>query len=234
MILSVHLLETSSREALSLLRAAPQPADAPGLVWGTTTLALPLAAPKPPRLTGAALVAGWRDDAALDGFLADHPVARRFAGGWHVRLQPLRAYGEIAEWPGLGRPEQPTDPEEPVVVLTFGRTKLHRLPSFLRASAPAERQAVDHPAVLLSTALARPPRIVGTFSVWRTAAAMREYAVGTAEGADRHVAAMRANAARPFHREQLFARFRPTAVSGRWQGAQPLAVAAAGSVPAAF
>lgn len=226
MILSVHLTEAAGRERLRLLRAVPDPAAVPGLRWAATTLAAPLG-------TGAAgvdaagLIAAFDDAEAAAAFHADHPLARRFDGGWHAELEPLRAVGAFSALPGLGQPEQPADPQEPVAVLTLGRTRLRRLPSFLRASAPAERQAADDPAALLATAMARPPRLVATFSVWRTCAEMRAYATAAGEA---HVRAMRVNAERPFHHEQLFARFRPSAASGAFRGAAPLVRAAA--VPA--
>lgn len=225
MLLSLHLVPASAPAALAGLRR--RPAAAPGLIWSETLLTTPLAQTGPPRLDGNALVAAWADDAALDAFLAGDDLAARLTGGWHARLKPVRAVGAIPELPGLGRPERPVDPAEPVAVLTFGRTKLHRLRDFLRASARAERQAVADPALLLSTAMARPPRTVATFSVWRSAEAMRAYAVG--QGTD-HAAAMGVNAARPFHREQLFARLRPSASAGTWRGVEdPLA----GAVPLA-
>jgi hypothetical protein len=89
---------------------------------------------------------------------------------------------------------------------------------FLQASAPAEAHAATDPAVLASTALARLP-VVATFSLWRTAAEMREYAYrGTA-----HVAAMAAMRRYDFHSEYVFARFRPYGAQGTWDGREPLA-----------
>ncbi|UGS35429.1 hypothetical protein [Capillimicrobium parvum] len=209
MLLTVHLVPAGAPQALRRLRRRPAPRD--GLIWSETTLIAPLPAGGPPRVDGNGLIAAWRDGEALDAFLADDPLAGWLATGWSVRLEPLRAYGGLPELPGLGRPEREADPREPVAVLTFGRTKLHRLVPFLRASAAAERQARRDPAVLLSTAITRPPRTVATFSVWRTAEEMRAYA--TQAGAA-HAEAMRRNAERPFHRDQLFARFRPSAVEG--------------------
>lgn len=226
MILSIHLVEAGARERLRLLRAVPRPGDVPGLRWATTTLAFPLGA-GPAGMDAAGLIAAFDDESALDAFAAEDPLARRFDGGWHARLEPLRAVGAFAPLPGIGEPELPADPDEPVAVLTIGRTRLRRLPSFLRASAPAERQAAGDSAALLSTAMARPPRLVSTFSVWRTCAEMRAYATAAGEA---HMRAMRVNAAHPFHHEQLFARFRPTGAQGAFRGSSALAPDAA--VPA--
>jgi hypothetical protein len=216
MPLHLHLTETGpigSRSAAASLK----PAGTPGLLWRQRAATLPLGAdPKhPPRPTGSAVLTRWADDAALDAWLETHGEL----DGWSVRLEPLRAYGSIAALPDLVPPDaRPAEDDEPVIVLTMGHTHLHRLPSFLRASNPAEALARDHPAVQVAAALAWPPRFVGTFSFWRTAREMRDYATGQAAGADAHTAAMRADRAHPFHREAVFARFRPYAERGAWHG----------------
>jgi hypothetical protein len=115
------------------------------------------------------------------------------------------------------------DDDEPAAVLTLGRLDLSQTIRFLRSSAAAEGLAVRDPALLASTGLARPPRLVATFSLWRTTSAMRAYARG--EHGRGHVAAINAHAARPFHHASAFVRFRPYAAAGRWDGRNPLAEA---------
>ena len=225
MIVSVHLAEVGWRRAPGMLRERPRLDDVPGLTYAEPVLSTPLRdgpVPRPgPGRVG--LIAAWDDDGAIDRFLDEHPIAARFAAGWHVRLEPLRVYGSWSRMPGLPTREQPVDGEEPVAVLTLGHTKLHRGVPFLRASEPAERAAVGDPAVLASTGFLRPPRFVSTFSLWRSAAEMREYA-HSSEGA--HQAAVRADRAKPFHREAAFIRFRPYASRGSWGGRDPLAAVA--------
>ncbi len=174
-----------------------------------------------PRLGRFALVAAWEHDEALEQFLGSHPLAARFAGGWHVRLQPTRVVGRWPPLPGLPDEEQPMDDEEPGAVLTIGRLRLTQTLRFLRASAAAEELVVGDPALLASTGFARLPSLVATFSLWRTTAAMRAYARGHAD--PRHVEAVRAHSARPFHHESAFIRFRPYGAQGRWDGRDPLA-----------
>lgn len=222
MIVSVHLTEVGWRRTPGLLRSQPRPADVPGLTYAEPVLSLPLRAgllprPGPGR---AGLIAAWDDDRALDGFLAGHPLAERLAGGWHVRLEPLRVFGSWSGMPGLPKRELPVDDEEPVAVLTLGRLRLRRTAPFLRSSGAAEHEAVHDPAVLASTALARPPHLVSTFSLWRSAAEMRGYAFDK-DGP--HQAAVRADRARPFHHESAFVRFRPYGSQGDWDGRDPLA-----------
>ena len=175
--------------------------------------------PQPGRI---GLIAAWDDDAALDRFLAGHPFGERLADGWHARLEPRRCFGSWSGMPGLPAKELPVDDDEPVAVLTLGRLRILRTRSFLKAGGPAERDATRNPAMLASTGLARlaRPRLVSTFSIWRSAAAMREYAFG---GDGAHQAAVRADRSRPFHHESAFVRFRPYASRGNWDGRDPLA-----------
>jgi heme-degrading monooxygenase HmoA len=122
--------------------------------------------------------------------------------------------------PDLPAQPLPVDDEEPVIALTLGRLRLARTVPFLRSAAAAEADAVEDGALLAATGLARPPRLVSTFSIWRSMAAMREYAYGKA-GA--HQAAVRNDRAHPFHHASAFVRFRPYASRGSWDGHDPLA-----------
>ncbi|HXB64093.1 MAG TPA: hypothetical protein VNV42_04350 [Solirubrobacteraceae bacterium] len=226
MVASFHIADVGIG-ALARLRPGAVSPNPAGWRYAELAIAAPLGGrllprPQPGR---AVLVAAWDDDDALDRFLAQHPLAARLAGGWHVRLQPTHVFGSWARLPGLPEREQPMDDEEPAAVLTIGRLRLAQALRFLRASAAAEELAVGDPALLASTGLARPPRLLGTFSLWRTTAAMRAYASGRAD--PRHNAAAREHRDRPFHSESAFVRFRPYAARGSWDGRDPLAGVAA-------
>jgi hypothetical protein len=222
-IVSVHLADVGRlRAPRLLLRRGPGRNQPRGSSYAELVAAAPLRSgrlprPQPGRI---GLVAAWDDDAALDEFLGNHPLAEALAAGWHVRLEPLRVFGAWAGMPNLPRREHPVDDGEPVAVLTLGRLRLRRARPFLQTSAPAEKEAVADPAVIASTGLARPPRLVSTFSIWRSAAAMRQYAH---DGRGAHQAAVAADRARPFHHESAFIRFRPYASRGAWDGRNPLA-----------
>ena len=219
MIASIHIADVGSAAAARALRRTPRPATTPGLAYADVLLAARLGGrvmprPQPGRV---ALFAVWRDDAALDRFLAEDALAAVLAGGRGVRLSPLRASGAWSGLPELVARERPVGDDEPVAVLTYGRLKLHRAPAFLRASARAEAGAVADPALVFGTGLARLPRLVGTFSLWRSAGAMRDFAY---RGAG-HTGALHAVARRDFHKESTFLRFRPYAASGGWDGLPP-------------
>lgn len=222
MIVSVHLADVGPRAALAALRRPPRRSDVPGLTYAETVTTAPLGggllpAPRPSRV---GMIAAWNDDEALDAFDRDHPLAATFAAGWEVRMQPLRVSGRWPEMPGLPERALPVDDTEPVIALTLGRLRLHRALPFLRSAAAAENDAVADGALIASTGLARPPRLVSTFSIWRSMAAMREYAYGK-DGS--HQAAVRNDRARPFHHVSAFVRFRPYASRGSWDGRDPLA-----------
>jgi hypothetical protein len=222
-IVSVHLADVGLLKTQQLLFQRLDPTAISGMTYAEPAFTVPLGSriPRPhPRRIG--LIAAWEDDAALDRFLAGHPGGKAIAGGWHTRLEPLRCFGSWSALPGLPERELPVDDAEPVAVLTLGRLRFLRTRPFLQAGGPAERDAVTNPAMIASTGFARlaRPRLVSTFSIWRSATAMREYAFGKAGS---HQAAVKADRARPFHHESAFVRFRPYASQGNWDGHDPLA-----------
>jgi len=224
MIFSIDIAEVGTRRGLRLLSRRPRPEEVEGLRYAETVFTAPLGGgllPAPDFGT-VALLAAWDSDSSLDRF-ASHPLGRELAGGWQVRMAPLRVSGA---WPGLeGLPERPlpVDDEEPVAVLTLGRLMPWRARPFLRAAAPAEADAVAEPGLLASTGFGRLPSLVSTFTLWSTAAAMRDYAYR--QGGS-HRAAVATDRERAFHRHSAFIRFRPYATRGEWAGADPLATAA--------
>lgn len=221
MIASVHLADVGARSALAMVRKAPRPTSTPGLRHANVALAAPLSrAVRPaPDLGRVGLVAFWDDDDALDRFLVEDPVAARLADGWHVRLDPLRAWGS---WPGLPDdvPKARTvEHDGPAAVLTLGRLRLTQAVRFLRTSAKAEGRVVEAPGLTFATGLGRPP-FVGTCSLWQTTAALSAYAYGRDEAA--HPGAIAADKAKPFHHQSAFIRFRPYRSHGSLGGSNPL------------
>jgi hypothetical protein len=222
MIASVHIANVGARSGLSVLRRAPKPAEVGGLRHANVALTAPLSASllAKPDLGRVALVAFWDDDEALDRFLAGHPLARELAGGWHVRLAPLRAFGS---WPGLPA-DTPTsrvvDHEGPVAALTLGRLRFSQSLRFLRASAKAEAGALVAPGLIWATGLAKPP-FVSTCSLWESTRALATYAFGHADPA--HPDAIAEGERKSFHHQQAFIRFRPYGSVGGLDGRNPLA-----------
>lgn len=220
MLASVHIADVGPRHALALVTKRKSALAAPGLRHANLALGARLAAPTPTKVQPGrvALIAFWDDDAALDRFLADSPIAQALSGGWHVRLEPLRAHGS---WPGLAddiAKSRRVEGAGPVGVLTMGRLRIPRLVPFLRASAKAEKRVVGAPGLIWGTALVRPP-FVATCSLWESADASTAYAYTSG---DAHNAAIASGRAKPFHHQEAFVRFRPYASAGHLDGRNPL------------
>jgi hypothetical protein len=221
MIASVHIANLGVGSALSVVRRAPKPGAVDGLRHANVAITAPLSASLlgKPDFRRVALIAFWDDDRALDRFLADDPLAAKLAGGWHVRMDPLRAFGA---WPGL--PEdtpgsRAVTADGPVAALTLGHLRFSQAPRFLRFSARAEARALGAPGLIWATGLARPP-FVSTFSLWESTRALSTYAYGRAEPA--HPDAISESESKPFHKRQAFIRFRPVASTGGLAGRNPL------------
>ena len=224
MIASFHIADLRPRQALRLLRHPPDAGAVCGLRFAATTMTGPLSATLPPpvRPTRIGLIAFWDQEAELDKFLAEHPVAADLAHGWHVRLEPVRHVGALHELADLPT-GAPLEPGDPAAVLTLGRPRFNRLLPFMRTNATAAGLAMADPALVVATGFARPPGLLGTFSLWRSTTAMRHYATGRTGPAHRD--AILADRARPFTHEKMFIRMRPYAAVGHWDGREPLAIA---------
>ena len=221
MTASVHIADVGAAAAVTMLRKAPTAASIPGLRHANVAVAAPLRASNvsAPQFRRVALIAFWDDEGALERFLGEHPISATLAGGWHVRLEPLRAWGS---WPGLPS-DVPTARtvayDGPAVVLTLGRLRITQAVRFLRTSARAERAARAAPGMQWGTALARPP-FVATCSLWENTNALASYAFGNREPA--HADAIAADRGKPFHHQSAFIRFRPYASRGSLTGKNPL------------
>lgn len=220
-IYSFHLAQVSVRAAVKALATAPA---APGLehveVLAGMRLGAAVVSPARMQLRRIAVFAQWRDEAALESFLARDGFGRELAEGWHVRLEYVRQWGHLSELDELPEAARAMGPDEPVVAVTVARMRLPELARFIHWGRPVERQIRDHPESTLATAAIRWPRTVSTFSVWTSTRAMTRMVFGkdAGEPARRHNSAMAERERRDFHHEFTTLRFRPLAEHGSWQG----------------
>ncbi len=220
-VVSLHIADVGVGAGLGLLINRLAPGGVRGLRHvdvGAAAALSPSFRPKP-TLGRIGLIGFWDDDRALERFVAEDRIAERFRGGWQARLEPLRRYGS---WPGLDEnisEARHTSYDGPTVVLTLGRLRLTQARRFLRASAKAEEAAIAAPGLVWATGLARPP-FVCTCSVWESARMAAAYAYGSADRG--HPDAIDADAAKPFHKQSAFVRFRPYHVEGLLSGPNPL------------
>jgi hypothetical protein len=222
MIATIHVVDLGPASAARAGMRRPALDDVPGLRWADTALLAPLAFAGPPPVRRAGLFAFWDDEDSIDRFTRDHPVGRRYSGGFHARLRPLRAHGS---WPGLP-PEVPASravPHEgPVVVLTLGRLRMSQIVRFLRTSRPAEKSAVADEKMIWGTAAQRLP-FVATISIWESGKASAAYAYGRQR--PQHHDAVAEQERKDFHRQSAFIRFAPIRIEGELTTKNPVSAA---------
>lgn len=174
-----------------------------------------------------ALLAVWREERALEEFLKSSPVAARWRReareSWQVRLTPLTSrgrWGGVEPFgPDLGGTPGP-NPGGPVAVLTRASIRPSRLVPFYRSVPEVDRLLREQDGCLASVGVGEWPLArQATFSLWRDAGAVRDFAYrGHA-----HRGVVGRTRAENWYSEELFARFVPYGSEGTWNGADPLA-----------
>lgn len=100
-----HLAEVPAVLGARTLLRPPTPDTVAGLdhaeCLATMRLGAPVVSPDRLQLRRLAVFAQWRDEAAVDRFLATNGLGRALAEGWHVRLEYLRRWSTVAALPGL-------------------------------------------------------------------------------------------------------------------------------------
>ncbi len=250
-VFSFHLARVDALTGASALLRGPDSSRVAGLIRAEAMAGMRLGAPvvSPDRMQvrNLAVFAQWVEESALESFLEADRLGRVLASGWHVRMEFVRRWGEVAEFAHLPELAGRMAPSEPVVAVTLARTRLPELARFIEWGRPVERQVRDDPAATLALAAMRPPRTFSTFSIWRSNREMtdmvfgRQHAVGASSSARshrvagqdvhvphlevhdpdavrRHVEAMEERGRRDFHREFTTLRFRPLSEHGSWDG----------------
>jgi hypothetical protein len=220
MIATVQIADVGVGKALSLIRGRPKPGEVKGLRDAHIGFGAPFGQrlrnpPQPGRL---GCLAFWDDDSAVDRYFDDDPFAAALAGGWRVRLEPLRMHGS---WPGVpdDLPKSRTvDAAGPFAVLTLAQLRPSQAVRFFRTSAKAERPIADAPGKIWASVVALPP-FLATVSLWESGEAIADYAFGKDGG---HNSAIVEQRRKDFHRESAFIRFRPYGSQGGLGGRNPL------------
>lgn len=173
-----------------------------------------------------ALFAVWRDERSLRDFLERSPIPARWRReaqeSWQVRLAPLASRGR---WNGVDPfaitpAAEPYGPAGPIAVLTRASIRPSRMVAFYRSVPGVDRLLREQDGCLASIGMGEWPLIrQATFSLWRDAAAVRDFAYrGRA-----HQQVIERVRACDWYSEEMFARFVPYGNEGTWNGADPLA-----------
>jgi heme-degrading monooxygenase HmoA len=172
-----------------------------------------------------ALFSVWESAAALETFEAHSPVltaARRAAAEiWTARLVPLGWHGT---WGGAdpfaGARQIDQDADGPLAILTRATIRPQRARAFQRAAGPVAAQLASRPGLIAAIGLGEAPLVFqATFSLWTSLPDAQAFAYREAQ----HAEAIRRTRAEGWYSEELFARFRPIASYGAWDGMDPLA-----------
>jgi hypothetical protein len=164
-----------------------------------------------------ALLATWDDAAAADAFERG-PLHR----GWErraeerldVRLTPVSSRGRWSRREPFGDPA-PRRTAGPVASITRARLRPGRTLTFWRAVPPVSADLHDTPGLALAIGVGEAPvGLQGTFSLWRSAADLVEFAHRRAPHADVVARTPREG----WYAEELFARFAVVSVRGTFGG----------------
>jgi hypothetical protein len=173
--------------------------------------------------TRRAMFAVWRDDAAIDDFLAADEVTRRWSTAvesWHVRLRLIDGHGRWAGADPLATIDRVARHGGPVITLTRAAIAPRALPAFVRASRRLSSDLATAPGLRAVVGIGDVPLMrLGTFAVWDDDAAA--LAAGGSWGS--HADARRRAVTEGWFSESLFARFQPYGASGTWSGHNPIA-----------
>jgi hypothetical protein len=173
-----------------------------------------------------AVFALWRDEAALNDFLARHHLAQRWHRAdeyWHVRLRGAGGHGH---WRGvditavLG--SSGFDPTNPVAIITRADVRLRHWRAFSAARPAVDRELHDAEGLTAVVGFGEAP--IGrqaTFSLWSSMEAARVFAYAQPHHRD----VIERTRREQWYGEEMFARFVPYASSGTWDGRDPLSAA---------
>jgi heme-degrading monooxygenase HmoA len=171
-----------------------------------------------------ALFTVWDSHAALQRFEAQSSMMQRIRQRanelWSVHMLPVRSHGL---WGGCDPFSgiTPVDPPEPGpwVILTRATIYPSQWRTFLKAVPAVTEQLLQQQELIASVGVGEAPIFFqGTISLWRSLAAITTFAYSPAQ----HSVVIRRTRREHWYREELFARFRPVASWGTWDGVDPL------------
>jgi hypothetical protein len=168
------------------------------------------------------LLATWTDAEAARAFEAGSPVARGWGRLAHetyrLDLRPVAARGLWSGRTPFGDPT-PVREDGPVAAITRARLDPRRAPAFWRSVPPVSAELHRSPGLRAAVGIGEAPvGLQGTFSLWESATAVRDFAHRSAA----HVDVVGRTEREGWYAEELFARFAVLHASGTLDGKDPL------------
>ena len=166
------------------------------------------------------LLATWVSPEAARAF-EDSAVARAWGRlsveSWRADLRPVASRGTWSGRTPFGDPV-PVRSSGPVAALTRARLRPAAAAGFWRSVPPVSADLRDRPGLRAAVGIGEAPvGLQGTFSLWESGAAVREFARGPA-----HAAVVARTAPERWYAEELFARFDVVGTEGTLDGRDPL------------
>ena len=173
-----------------------------------------------PHLWG--LLATWTSPAAAEDFERRSPVAQAWerlaVERYRVDLRPVASRGTWSGRQPFGDPV-PKRSDGPVAALTRARLRPLAATGFWRAVPPVSADLRGRPGLRAAVGIGEAPLgLQGTFSLWESGAAVREFARG-----DAHAEVVARTEPERWYAEELFARFDVVGSAGTLDGRDPLA-----------
>ena len=167
------------------------------------------------------LLATWADAAAAQAF-EGLPVVRSWeraaVESCRLDLRPVASRGSWSGRQPFGDPT-PVRTDGPVAALTRARLRAGAAPVFWRAVPPVSADLRERPGLRAAVGIGEAPvGLQGTFSLWDSAKALKEFA-----RAEAHAAVVARTEPERWYAEELFARFAVLGARGTLDGADPLA-----------
>jgi hypothetical protein len=170
-----------------------------------------------------ALLQVWDNREAADHYHSTHSLAAEFRDHsqdyWTIYLKTIKSDGE---WSGSNPFETcalDQKPGDPLAVLTTAARKKRYLAKFWSYVPTSHRPLQDTPGLLFAKGIGEIPLSqMATFSLWEKETDMKAFAYQT----DEHKKAIKYTRELGWYKEELFARFKPVAAAGSWQGSNPL------------
>jgi hypothetical protein len=166
------------------------------------------------------LLAAWESPRAATTFEGSRTIT-----GWNricterlrIALRPLASRGRWSRREPFGRPV-PRSHEGPVAAITRARIAPRKAVIFWRAVPVVSADLQGSAGLRLAIGIGEAPiGLQGTFSLWESAAAMRDFAHRRTP----HVEAIRRTAIERWYAEELFARFAVVDAVGTFAGRAP-------------
>ena len=174
-----------------------------------------------PTPTSWALLCAWQDRAARDEFTHTSftPFATPAREIWGVALDPVKVVaGDFWGWTPTCDDVQPLAQADPLALFTHLAVRPRYLPAFQLANRRIVRALDGNPAHTLRVGMFE-LRTRSTFSLWRSLEDAQTFGYRDTV----HAPIQKQSRQVPWIDVSFFARFRPSASSGTYQGRDPLA-----------